>query len=111
MPISACTSSICFLSRISLRMCFSRQVSMSNLISSKELSSLSRFGESFQELSISDSKSTFWLCRLSNKGRFFFLSASNSLSRTAESRSPSAVSSSYVAVKLVKLEVSLEKLF
>ena len=59
MPISACTSSICFLSRISLRMCFSRHVSMSDLISSKELSSLSRSGEFFQELSISESNSTF----------------------------------------------------
>ena len=44
MPISACTSSICFLSKISLRMCFSRHVSMSDLISPKELSSLSRSG-------------------------------------------------------------------
>ena len=59
MPISACTSSICFLSRISLRMCFSRHVSMSDLTSPKELSPLSRSGEFFQELSISESNSTF----------------------------------------------------
>ena len=110
MPISACTSSICFLSKYHY-VCACRDTSRLVILSLQKSYHLYQDLESFSKNFLFQRAIRLLLCRLSNKGRFFCERASNSLSKTSDSRSPISVSSSYVAETLVKLVVSLEKLF